>query len=125
MDGDVEEDVDFVRFMIGWQKSEAAEFLPLQKIVPDSQTDKNNKQSNTFLPWDCLVVPSTPTRKIKSSTLPHDLGCLTVYSTCSIVHVETMINYYNRNIHDMYPLSDAGRGGNVERKVGIFFKLFY
>ena len=35
MDGDVEEDVDFVRFMIGWQKSEAADFFALQKIVPD------------------------------------------------------------------------------------------
>ena len=54
MDGDVEEDVDFVRFMIGWQKSEVGDFFAM----------------------DCLV-PSTPTRKRKPSLLIHDLDCLT------------------------------------------------
>ena len=94
VDGDVEEDVDFVRFMIGWQKSEAAEFFAFKLL---SLTNPTNRA--TPLPWDCLVVPSTPTHKIKPSILTHDLDCLTV-------------QYYRSNdqlyILKAYRLSDAG-----------------
>ena len=61
----MEEDVDFVRFMIGWQKSEVGDFFAL-KIFPCTKSAKTAP-----LIWHGLfgsLVPSTPKRKNKTFT---------------------------------------------------------
>ena len=47
VDGDVEEDVDFVRFMIGWKKSEVGKFLP-SKIDPNKTTNRAVLDANSL-----------------------------------------------------------------------------
>ena len=71
VDGDVEEDVDFVRFMIGWEKVRLLGiFCPVQNIC----LDKTNKQHHSFATG--LFGTIDPTRK--KLVLIHNLNCLTV-----------------------------------------------
>ena len=93
VDGDVEEDVDFVRFMIGWEKSEVgAEFFALQKYL---DLTKPKKHSTIFVPW---IVWYHRHQRVKE--IFHFLSTTWIVLQYSII--EAMINWSKHVPSDLY-----------------------